>query len=238
MSRVWFVIPSKRPLVEANKSLDKWRERGYRLALWRDEGDDLHPQCDLLMVSSPYPGWGGSVNVLGRMVLERDPECNWIVTGGDDTYPDPTHDPADIARECEERFGGTLGTMQPCGDPWGEENRYYQQHFTKPRHIERIAGSPWIGREYFLQANMGDGPIWAEYRAMYDDQELQEVATKQGLFWQRRDLTHYHDHWTRKNEPFPEFSRYWNSPAHFESNRALFNRRKAAGFPGSELLPA
>ena len=112
-------------------------------------------------------------------------------------------------------------------------HRLFPQH---PRHIERIAGSPWIGREFFLRANGGRGPIWVEYRAMFDDEELQEVATLLGVFWQRPDVCHYHDHWVRQRKPCPEFSKKWNAPEHFEANRRLFQSRKAAGFPGHQPL--
>jgi hypothetical protein len=235
---VWLALPSKRPLAEADKYFNKWRERGYRLALLRDEGDGPHPQCDLLVTRSRYPGWGGSANLLGKMLLSRDASCDWVVIAGDDTYPDE-RDPDKIAAECTAYFGGTFGMMQPCGDPWGEESPIYQRAFpSSPRHIERIAGSPWIGREYFLRVNGGNGPIWPEYMAMYDDEEAQCVATKLGVFWQRRDVTHYHDHWMRQSvRRCPDFSQKWNDRRHFNASRDLFNRRKAAGFPGHEPLP-
>lgn len=258
---VYLCIPSKRPLAEANKALDRWREMGYKLALLRDEGDDPHPACDILVTRTTYPGWGASANLLGRTALERDLECDWCVVAGDDTYPDPNRTPGEIAEECSAHFcnavecnvpspGGsgrdapswkrwsTFGVMQPTGDPWGEESEYNRRFFPDhPRNIERIAGSPWIGREYFLRVNGGRGPIWEEYRAMYDDEELQCVATLLGAFWQAPHLTHYHDHWVRRGIPCPDFSRHWNSPAHFNANRELFHRRRAAGFPGHEPLP-
>jgi hypothetical protein len=88
--------------------------------------------------------------------------------------------------------------------------------------------------------------MWPEYTHMFGDEELQEVATRLGVFWQRRDLKQIHHHFTRADEgglsridwvkgrrEMPEFLREPNSPQHWEKYSALFRARKAAGFPGA-----
>jgi hypothetical protein len=125
--------------------------------------------------------------------------------------------------------------MQPTGDKWGDKNGPY---------IERVAGSPWMGREWCERINQGRGPLWPEYFHMGEDEELQHVAIKHGVFWQRPDLIHYHDHWGRAREGerlgqrdrMPQFLEKANSPEEWHKYKKLFSERLAAGFPGSDPL--
>ena len=103
-----------------------------------------------------------------------------------------------------------------------------------------------MGREFCARVNGGRGPLWHEYTHMFVDEELQEVAVKLGVLWQRRDLTHKHNHFTREgdaaswakgNREMPQFLRAANSPEHWRQFSALFQARKAAGFPGHEPAP-
>lgn len=223
---VWFCIPSARPPAEANQALQVWRDRGYKICLWRD-----HPEsavCDAEL-RGPYPGYPSAINACALWVMQNDPNCDWIVSGGDDTLPDPRN-PLEIARECTEHFRGTFGVMQPTGDRWANGS------------IDRIAGSPWIGRDWCLRANGGRGPCWGEYGHMFSDEELQEVAIKLGVFWQRPDVTHFHAHFLRegeranhKKQPPPHLVK-WNTASHWIESENLFRTRKAAGFPGHEPL--
>lgn len=238
---VWLCIPSARPVAEVNACMDKWRDMGYKIALWRDSRDGGLPEFDAMIVDK-YQGYARAVNELSKLVLE-DPTCDWIVCAGDDTAPDPTKRANEIAAECTEYFARkyrtaerachrpeTFGVMQPTGDPWSDH---------QGRIIERIAGSPWLGREWCRRAYGGHGPLWPEYTHCFADEELQLVAQKFGVFWQRPDLTHMHSNWARERgmaEDMPAFLAEANSPQHWAKYSALFNQRKAAGFPGSELI--
>lgn len=230
-SSVVFAIPSKKPAPEAQACIDKWRARGYRTVIWRDEGDE-EVGCDLLLVGE-YPGYARAVNALCCEVLARFPETEWIVTGGDDTDPDPTHPPESIASECTEHFGGTFGVMQPTGDRWGEDRS--QRNFRGSAYIDKVAGSPWIGAEFCRRMYGGQGPYWPGWFHMHLDQEVQAVATKLGVFWQRPDLTHFHRHWGRTTGRCPDYMRKAN--AGFNESARLFAEREAAGFPGHEPIP-
>lgn len=173
---IWFAVPSKRSPEEAETCLSKWREMGYKIALWRDVGDPEIP-CDLLLVGE-YKGYHNAVNALCREILARDPDAEWIVTGGDDMEPDPNKRAEVIAAECTEHFGGTFGVMQPTGDitAWSES------------HVDRICGSPWMGREFCRRMYGGNGPFWHSYYHMYGDEEMHEVCKSLGLLWNRSDL--------------------------------------------------
>lgn len=229
---VWFAIPSKRPRAEADAVLAKWRALGYRVAVFRDPGDEPLSEVDAVL-SMPYPGYARAVNALCASVLLLDEGAEWIVTGGDDIEPDPHNPAGEIAAQCSKHFSGTCGVMQPTGDPWVDYS------------IERICGSPWMGRKFCERANGGRGPLWHEYAHMFCDEELQHVAIKLGILWQRRDLIQVHNHWMRQGaegiDRFkrpPAFLAEANSPEHWDQYQTLFRVRQQRGFPGHELLAA
>lgn len=266
---VWLCIPSKRPPEEVDRVLNKWRERGYRIAIQRDcepgcenggEGDGNNGITWL----RPYRGYADAVNYLARAILTLDSGCDWIVCAGDDTLPDPNKSADEIAEECSEHFLGdgwvkhwvvgisedgliaklfsaettrarsTFGVMQPTGDDWSDK---------QGRIIDRVAGSPWLGREWCLRANQGKGPLWPNFFHMFADETLQCVAQKLGVFWQRSDLTHLHSHWGRPRtgerigqaDRMPEFLKQANSGEEWNKSKAEFERLKAGGF--AECMP-
>ena len=88
-----------------------------------------------------------------------------------------------------------------------------------------------------MEANEGHGPLWEGYPHFFVDEELQRVALKQDVFWQRKELTQKHNHWQREpggkrpahllNKDRPEL---WNEA------KLLFESRVKDGFPGSGRL--
>lgn len=233
MSNVWLTIPSARPLEEVETLLDKWRERGYKIALWRDVGAGI-PTCDFA-IEQPYPGYAIACNTLIRKVMLEYDDAEWFVATGDDT--EPSAPPAEeIAEQLHVWFGGTFGVCQPTGDrDFGDKDGPY---------IDRVAGSPWIGREFARRMYQGDGPYWPEYHHMFVDQELMDVSVKLGVFWQRPDLTHKHNHWGRPKEGermghvenMPAHLVSVNTPEHWKKYKTMYESRKAAGFPGHEPI--
>ncbi len=209
-----------------------------------------------------YPGYARSVNALIKEILRKDEQAEWFVCAGDDTLPDPNHSAEEIAIQCSSYFSQqnqtafpsrigqtdaylepweapTFGVMQPTGHRWGEG----QVGFTNAP-IDRVAGSPWIGREFARRMYGGAGPYWHEYRHQFVDEELQNVAIKMGVFWQRPDLIHFHNHWAlpregermAPSERMPAFLAEANSPEHWKKYKAIFEARKAAKFPGHEPI--
>ena len=263
---VWLVLPSARPAAEASACFAYWQEMGYRVCIMRDSAEDVPTPIDALFTPEPgsgYPGYSRAVNMMAKAVLQQDPACDWIVCGGDDTYPDPNKTADEIAAECSVYFGidqatfriesmtvsdqlneelsadvtgtahSTFGVMQPTGDPWADFHKGKMS-----RIIERIAGSPWLGRDWCLRAYQGNGPLCAEYTHCFADEELQLVAQRLGVFWQRPDLTHHHEHWSRTPNAtrIPPHLAEATSKSHWDKYKAIFDARKAAGFPGSEPL--
>lgn len=250
---VLLCIPSKRPPEEAEKVLKVWREQGYKVFIQRDPALPTLPvnfRCGIgytLIVERPYAGYAEAVNFLAKEALATDPSCDWIVAAGDDTLPEPNKSANEIARECSEYFARrnerkfdfnphTFGVMQPTGDrDFGDAQGPY---------IDRVAGSPWLGREFCLRINQGKGPLWPGYFHMGVDEELQAVAIKYGVFWQRPDLTHFHQHWGRPRpgermgqaSRRPAFLDRANSAKEWIAYKKLLKERQEAGFPGSEPL--
>ena len=248
---VWFVIPSKRPLAEANDCIATWQRMGYKVAVLRESSDGV-TCADFRGDVDRYIGWARSVNLLVNAAMARWSNAEWFVTGGDDYYPDPAKRAEEIARECNEYFAGrgpadridgntvamsvaqfeasrTFGVMQPTGDRWDE------RHGSAP--IDRIAGSPWMGREFCRRMYHGSGPMYNGYHHNFADEELQNVALKLGVFWQRRDLLQEHRHYVRPKGNWndaPQWAR--DTQNDFTISKALFAPRKAAGFPGHEPL--
>lgn len=160
------------------------------------------------------------------------------------------------------RGTGTFGVMQPTGDRWqeglcftcrGHGQEVYPMGLNRipcpdcsgtgrQAVIDRIAGSPWMGREWCRLMYNGFGPMYNGYYHNFADEELQNVARKLGVFWQRRDLTHDHRHWAKTSTTgwagVPEWMQRINLPAKsdWDRSQALFTARKAGGFPGHEPL--
>ncbi len=251
MSSVWLTIPSARPPAEANPVLEKWRAQGYKIALWRDDAGGGLIADSISGSHGNYPGYALAVNALVRDIIIVDPDAQWFVAGGDDTEPDLNHTADEIAAQCNQHFSAlhyagpdpgrlspveadTYGVMQPTGDRFASGQ------------IDRICGSPWMGREFCRRINQGRGPLWPEYTHMWVDEEIQRVAEKYGIFWQRRDLIHLHRHFMRESDAInspavggretPAHLVEANSREHWMKYEKLFKERRAAGFPGSEPL--
>ena len=239
---VWLVIPSARPAAEIKDRLQLWHDMGYHIALWRNgphRHDDLPDYVWLCENTPEYAGWGPSINQIAKGVFLFDRKCDWVVGGGDDTDPEPVKTADVIAAECTAHFAGTFGVMQPTGDRWGADEPWARARFPQASaYIDRICGSPWIGREFARRMNQGIGPFWPEYAHMFADEELQQVAQRMGVLWQRPDLTHQHHHPARvnNNPNREELQQAIYSSEHWGQSQELFNTRKAAGFPGSEPI--
>ena len=245
---VWFCVPTCRPTHEAKECFDKWRALGYKIAILR-QGEPV--DADLLIPTGEYLGWARSTNILAREVLRRDQSARWIVGGGDDYFPVPDLLACVISGSLEGHFENvetthyaefvtreTFGVMQPTGDRWGDsESSRATYGADRGAQLDRIAGSPWMGREWCERSYLGNGPMWDEYHHMFADEELQEVAIAQGVFWQRRDLCQMHNHYTREPGRLAAAAEIYSSEEWTRSNR-IFCERKAKGFPGSGVINA
>ena len=219
---VWYAIPSALPSAAAMECIQEWMGMGYKVAVFRDKGTPPLP-VDICM-EGEYPGYASAVNALVREILEREPETEWIVTGGDDMVPDLDTPPDEIARQCSAHFGGTLGVMQPTGDTFGTDESGLCA-------AERVTISPWMGREWCQRSYNGNGPLCEEYEHYFVDEDLHDVASGLGLLRHRPDLTHFHRWWRRVGGDEPEHMDRHS----YTDGRGIFMRRKKEGFPESGL---
>jgi hypothetical protein len=234
---VWLTIPSARPVETVTRVVSLWQSMGYKVALQRTDMMDCG--ADYLKISD-YTGYARACNALVAHVFNSDPDANFCICAGDDTHPDTSQTAAEIERGCLTFFGGTYGVMQPTGDRWGESAASIQRYGKdRAAYIDRVAGSSFIGRQFWERTYNGEGPFWSDYYHMFVDEELQEVATELGVFWQRRDLTHYNDHCQREAQPgagigpIPEFLTRSYSRDEWNRSQAIFAERKDAGWPGA-----
>jgi len=214
---VWYAIPSANP-ENCRARLPVWREMGYRVAVLQNWKRGEIP-ADLVVWSDTYPGWPGSVNLLCREIVPKT--ATIVVSGGDDMLPDPNFTAQQLAEQFLERFPDTFGVMQPTGDGF--------------MSCEHYCGSPWMGRRWIDQINGGRGPLWDGYCHNWADNELLWVAKGLSALWQRPDLTHRHEHFSRTGEERPD---YWHATV-APKDRAdveLFLKRKWSDFPGHEPL--
>lgn len=263
---VWLTIPSARPHEEAEKVLKLWLERGYKVSVWRDYGaPPLFGKAVRTSGAMAYPGYASAVNQLIGWAMIEDPGAEWFVVAGDDIEPDLNHSAEEIAAQCARHFGeqqgshrnepdsrpgfgtaivpySTFGVMQPTGDRWGDSGSSRARYGEgRGAYADRVCGSAWIGREFAQRMYQGNGPLFPGYKHMFVDEELQEVAIKMGVLWQRRDLIQLHQHWGRTHDgspiveaKIPEHLQKWNSKEHWNESKKLFEERKRAGFPGHE----
>jgi len=213
---VWFAVPSANP-ENCRCNLPRWRERGYRIAILQNRTRAEIP-ADIVVWRDAYPGWAESINILCREAVPKDAPI--VVSGGDDMLPDPNHTAQDLATEFLSRFPDTFGVMQPHGDEFLCARRY--------------CGSPFLGRKWIDTMYGGRGPMCGQYHHNWADNELYWVARGLGALWERDDLSHFHDHFTREGRRAPD---YWECVRNSDlSDAYLYFARAYADFPGHEPI--
>jgi hypothetical protein len=215
---VWYAIPSINQ-ERATKCFEKWKKMGYQTCVLLDAGKPKPDHADLILEEEVYKGYYQSFNSMAKAI---GPEADIIVTGGDDIFPDPDHDPQEIAKECFQKFPDGLFVMQPVGD--------------KMEGVLTICASPWFGRGWLDRAYGGRHPVWPGYTAFFGDTELLDVARKLKAIWQRPDLVQYHDHWIRPGGPKKTDYQEKND-RHWKADERLFVSRKTARWPQMWPLP-
>lgn len=222
---VWYVIPSANP-EKCRKTLPAWRERGYKIAILQNFARGDVP-ADRTIWYDYYPGWPESINILCRDVVPRD--CDLVVSGGDDMYPDPKHTARELREQFYSKFPDGFGGMQPQGDEFMGSRLY--------------CGSPFLGRSFWERMYAGRGAMCGQYKHSWADNELYWVSKGMGVLWERFDLTHFHEHFLREATVAPDYwSRASKGPDYWAKNVQAFEledcliyvKRKAAGFAGYE----
>lgn len=222
---IWVCYPTAN-ISRAVAARERWNAQGYQVAMYFNVGA---ASCDAdYAYHDQYRGYWHACNQLAR-ILFYERQADLVVYAADDIEPEKKHSAEMIGREYFKRFPDGLGVMQPCGDPQGDR-------IEGKAAGARICGSPWFGKAWHDRAYQGRGPTLDQYYHFYGDEDLKEVAEKQSLLWMRPDLVQFHRHWSWGHAPQQDYQKR-NSNEHWNSDKELFERRKKAGFPGSEILP-
>lgn len=209
-------------VARATTARDQWRGQGYSVAVWV-EAEFPAFEADLLVRAPRYPGYWGAVNHLARTAVRQGADI--VILAGDDMDPHEGMSAEEIAAQYREHFPDLCGVMQPIGDR------------DRVPGTSHLCGSPWLGKGWVERAYRGSGPTWIEYGHFFGDEELKAVARKLHRHWPREDLRHRHHHWCAKVDPTPiQPYQKANSDRWWDHDQAIFNRRKAAEFPCSDLL--
>ena len=212
---IWYAIPSANP-PRAQNCLKKWKDQGYKTAVVLDAGQPKIA-ADYCESIHPYPGYFSTVNQMCTVLFGAGADI--VVTGGDDMYPDPDQNAQAIGRRFFQEFPDGYGIMQPIGD-------------IGIPGTDKICGSPWIGKAFWEKTYDGNGPFWPQYNSYYGDEEMYNVAKKLECLFQPRNITQYHDHFSRPDGP-PKQAYQQRNETHWRTDQALFFQRKEQKFPGA-----
>jgi hypothetical protein len=234
MSRVYHAFPTAAPLPQSLACIEAWKAMGYGTAIIvLDEPERRKLPADIVQIheGNKYPGFAVSTNRIAYLTLKTDPECQIIIAGGDDVYPDQNKRADEIADEFIEHFGGTLGVMQPHGDEW------HHTHDRRGYIADNAAWSPWLGREWCQRAYMGRGPLNPDFYHYYNDTNLFQVAQWLGLLWVRPDVVHGDRNWKRERKHLGRPVYLREAKRRNAADAALCAQLQTEGFPGCGLLP-
>lgn len=237
--KVWVAFPSANP-DRARETLLKWTAMGYRHAVMLNRGDGTTGEgmeatgADVEIRDVPYCGFYAAGNYLSSLLVEKH-GADVVVCANDDIDPDPNKTAWEIAEECFDKHLDGLFVMQPSGDRQGWiADKNHPEGGTAA--ADRICGSPWFGHAYVRRGYGGTGPWPHHYWHFAGDVEASAVYARLGILWRRRDLTHFHRHWSwkhTKKEAYQDATQL-----HWKSDHLIYDARLKAGFPGSDLEPA
>lgn len=217
---------------QAKKCAWAWKEKGYIPVIMLDW---CHPQVGEMIsefhsvYSCPWEIFPGYYKVIGHVcktALEYS-NVDLCTAIGDDMLP--SEQGAQIHADLYfKRFPRGEGVMQCTGDRQGD---IINGKFAS----ERICGSPTFGKEWARKAFGGKGPFGDYgFKSFYCDEMLKCVAEKLGLLYQEPALSIHHAHWSwgwMQKQPYHE-----RAQKNWDHDRELFDKLKAEGFPGHELL--
>lgn len=241
-ANVYVVFPTCN-VPRAEACAQRWWERGYGVGLlvntgWGSTAHSrwLYPRGNhwptgwqSSEADAPYDGYYASQNTLARLAVEWF-EADAVVCAGDDMDPDDKHLPVEILESARCRYPDGLWVLQPCGDDAGKDR-------AGTPAAARICGSPWLSPAYIRRGYGGAGPYpaapLAPYKHLFGDEELWHVAKLLEILWLRPDLRQEHLHYSfgkSAKQPYAStISSYW------EHDKAIFEKRRAEGFPGHGL---
>ena len=206
-------------------AVDAWKAKGYKTLVYMDS-PSLKCNADVVSYGAgcEYPGYYRLIGTLARQAFAHGADV--VTCMGDDMLP-PEQGAEWVALDYLARFPTGLGIYQGCGDEQGKDE-------TGTPAAARICGSPTFGIEWSNRAYKGAGAFCDVYGSYYGDEDLFNVARRLGLLWLEPQVTILHLHWSFGHMQIQEY--HQRNQRGWERDQRIFFTRKAAGFPGSELL--
>lgn len=221
------VFPSANPSRGVDCAL-KWFRKGYIPLVGLDDGATIPPPpadvkfmeaFRVLAIQQPFKGY---YRVINKIVFHAFLQGAALVTCiGDDMDP-PEQGAAHVADQYFNRFDDGYGVMQGCGDTQGKDA------FGIPA-AARICGSPTFGKNWAQNSYGSKGPFHTGYQSFYADEDLWNVAQNAKQLWLNEEITIFHKHWSWGHTEREDYHR--RAQTNWQDDKALFERRKAAGFP-------
>jgi hypothetical protein len=218
------VFPSA-TVEKANSTVSAWNAKGYKTLVYLDTPE---MRCNADVVSygarATFPGYYRVINDLVWLAFANGADV--VTCIGDDMLP-PDQGAEWVSTDYFKRFPNGLGVYQGCGDLQGMDGNGVPA-------AARICGSPTFGVEWANRAYQGAGPFADIYSSFYADEDLYNVASKLGLLVMEYSVRIFHKHWSwghAQREGYHD-----RAALNWERDKAIFMTRKAAGFPGSDLL--
>lgn len=210
---------------KAVEAVDAWRAKGYKTLVYMD-APNLRCNADIVIYGAgcAYPGYYRLIGTLARQAFDKGADV--VTCIGDDMLP-PEQGAEWVAEDYFKRYKTGLGVYQGCGDEQGKDE-------TGTPAAARICGSPTFGKDWSNRAYKGAGAFCDIYGSYYGDEDLFNVARKLGLLWLEPSVTIKHLHWSWGWTQIQDY--HQRNQRGWEQDQRIFFTRRAAGFPGSELL--
>jgi len=217
------VFPSA-TVEKAEECVAAWKAKGYKTLVYLDN-PRLRCSADVVEFGlCPFPGYYKTIGPLVDVAFKNGADV--VTCIGDDMLP-PEQGAEWVAADYFKRFPSGLGVYQGCGDEQGKDE-------TGKPAAARICGSPTFGKEWAERAYQGAGPFADVYKSYYGDEDLFNVAGRLSLLWLEPKVNIKHLHWSWNHMPRQPY--HERAAMNWELDQAIFFMRKAAGFPGSDLL--
>lgn len=195
----------------AQETAGRWLAMGYQPLVIMNK-ESVIPNIPAIVIKvEAYEGYYRSMNwACHHLFKER--RADIVICAGDRIHPPPHARGHEIATTVAAKFQSGFGIMQPVkGRVLG---------------LNRL-DAPWICRRFYLETYGGEGPFWPRYFQFFGGDELAMVAQKLGCVWYRDDVA---------QPTLPkklDFIRGHNVKEYTENDRAEFDRRSLAEFPGA-----
>lgn len=221
-------------IARSNATARAWLSLGYRIAVATElKVPDHEVLANELCHIKTYEGYYRTMNFLCQSLV-RDMKADIVICAGDGIYPAPGRPCWGLAATVAAKYPNGFGVMQPVGFQW-QPNRgpgQYNFHDVPTTHLR--CESPWICRNFILEAYGGQGPYHQKYRQYFGDVELYDIASRMGVLWRRDDVAQKSVHWSQADGPDGTESQKNNYTWHFENDWGTYRARRFQGYKGHE----